>query len=130
MRGSPLLVAVVLPVTLMLVAGCGGQTTYSADKTRSCLKRAGVAVAGAPKDDFVASTADGGAFTARFRDNLVIISFGLDRAGAERIVRGYQRFRGKNIGLEDVLRPNRNAVMLWAAHPADAYLQTIEACLK
>jgi hypothetical protein len=29
-----------------------------------------------------------------------------------------------------VLRPNRNAVMLWAAHPADAYLQTIEACLK
>ena len=114
----------------MLVAGCGGTKTYSAAATRSCLEKAGVDVRSVPRDDFVASTAEGGAFTAHFRDDLVTVSFGLDRKGAEGIVRGYQRFRGKNIGLKDVLRPKQNAVMLWALHPPDAYLQTIEACLK
>jgi hypothetical protein len=130
MRGSASRLVLVLAAAAAIVSGCGGTTTYSAGKTRSCLEGAGVAVTAIPKSDFVASTAEGGAFTAHFRDNLVTVSFGLDRSGAERIVRGYQRFRGKNIGLEDVLRPKRNAVMLWAAHPADAYLQTIEACLK
>jgi hypothetical protein len=132
MSGSPLRFVVVLLLSgvLLLASGCGGTATYSEDETRSCLEDANVAVTSPPKGDFVASTAEGGAFTARFRDNLVTVSFGLDRDGAERIVRGYQRFRGKNIGLEDVLRPKRNAVMLWALHPADAYLQTIEACLK
>jgi hypothetical protein len=129
MRGSPGL-GVLLAAALVFAAGCGGTTTYSETKSRSCLEKAGVDVTRVPKADFVASTAEGGAFTARFRDNLVTVSFGLDRAGAEQIVRGYQRFRGKNIGLEDVLKPKRNAVMLWALHPPDAYLQTIEACLK
>jgi hypothetical protein len=129
-RGFPPRLAAVLAVTVLLAAGCGGTTTYSAAATRSCLEQAGVDVRGVPRDDFVASTAEGGAFAAHFRDNRVTISFGLDRKGAERIVRAYQRFRGKNIGLEDVLHPRQNAVMLWALHPADANLQTIEACLK
>lgn len=129
-RGFPPLLAAVLGGTILLVAGCGGTKTYSAAPTRSCLEKAGVDVRSVPRDDFVASTAEGGSFTAHFKDNLVTISFGLDRKGAERIVRAYQRFRGANIGLEDVLRPKGNAVLLWALHPPDAYLQTIEACLK
>lgn len=126
----PARLSALLAGTLVLAAGCGGTTTYSESATRSCLERSGVHVTAVSKDDFVASAAEGGAFTARFRDNLVTVSFGLDRSGAQQIVRGYQRFRGKNIGLEDVLRPVHNAVMLWALHPAEAYLQTIEACLK
>ena len=127
----PRLLAVSLGLSLLVVAGCGGGTkVYTADATRSCLQKAGVDVVPVPKDDFIASSAEGGAFTARFRDNKVTISFGLDRKGAEHIVRGYQRFRGKNIGLEDVLRPKGNAVMLWALHPPDAYVSTIEGCLK
>jgi hypothetical protein len=128
MRGSRL--GVVLVATLLLAAGCGGTTTYTPAKTRSCLEKSGARVTRVPKADFVASTAEGGAFTVRFKDNLVTISFGLDRAGAEGTVRGYERFRGKNIGIEDVLKAKGNAVMLWALHPADTYLQTIEACLK
>jgi hypothetical protein len=116
--------------TVLLAAGCGGTTTYSEAATRACLKQAGVKVVPVPNDDFVASAAEGGGFTARFKDDKVTVSFGLDRKGAERIVRGYQRFRGKNIGLEDVLKPKQNAVMLWALHPPEAYVQTIEACLK
>ena len=131
MRGFPPLLAVVLVGTVLLAAGCGGGTkTYSEAATRACLEQAGVRVEKVPNNDLVASAAEGGAFTARFRDNKVTVSFGLDRKGAERIVRAYQHFRGENIGLEDVLRPKQNAVMLWALHPPDAYLQTIEACLK
>jgi len=116
---------------LVLAAGCGGGTkTYTDDATRTCLKKAGVDVVAVPKDDFIASSAEGGAFTARFRDNKVTISFGLDRTGAEHLVRAYQRFRGENIGLADVLRPKGNAVMLWALHPTDAYVSTVEGCLK
>lgn len=128
MRAS--LLTVVLVGSLLALAGCGGGTkTYSAAATRSCLEQAGVDVVPVPKEDFIASAAEGGAFTARFRDNKVTVSFGLDRNGAEHIVRGYQRFRGKNIGLADVLRPKGNAVMLWALHPPDAYVSAIEGCL-
>lgn len=130
-RGFPLL-AGALAATVVLVAGCGGggTKTYTAAATRACLQKAGIEVTDVPHDDLIAQTAEGGGFTAHFKDNLVTLSFGLDRNGAESIVRRYQHFRGKNIGLEDVLRPTHNAVLLWALHPQAAYEQTIEGCLK
>ncbi len=129
MRPSVLALALALVCTAL--AGCGGGTgTYSEEKSRACLEKAGVPVTDPPADDLVASAAEGGAFTARVGDNRVTVSFGLDREGARTIVSGYQRFRGKNIGLADVLRPKGNAVMLWAAHPQDAYVATVEGCLK
>ena len=124
----PLLLAAVLVGTLA-VAGCGGTTTYEVDKTRACLVgQPGVKVRN--KVDFVASTALGGAFNVKLLGNQVTLAFGEDRKEAERIVRAYQRFRGKNIGLPDVLRPSHNVVALWEAHPSDTALQTIQDCLK
>jgi hypothetical protein len=125
-----LLLPAILAVVLAAGCGGGGDTTYSADKSRACLVKAGHRVADAPAGDLVASAAEGGAFSVRFGTNLVIVSFGLDRNGAERIVRGYQRFRGKNIGLTDVLSADHNAVLLWAAHPADADVTTVKRCLS
>jgi hypothetical protein len=125
-----------IPITLALgcvlaLAGCGGgPKTYSAAKSRDCLAGKGVRVTDAPPSDLVASAAEGGSFTAHFGDNLVTVSFGLDRNGAQSIVRGYERFRGKNIGLTDVLEVMKNAVMLWAVHPQDPHKATIEGCLK
>ena len=130
MRPRHLLFALLLAGLALAAAGCGGTTTYSAVKTRACLKDVGVKLTAVPADDLVAAAAEGDSFSVRFPGNLVTLSFGLDRKGAERIVRGYQRFRGKNIGLEDVLHPSHNVVMLWAVHPKDAYVQAIEECLK
>jgi hypothetical protein len=111
------------------VAGCGGTSNYHADKSRACLaKQPGVKVRN--KVDFVASTALGGAFNVKLAGNQVTLAFAQDRQEAQRIVRAYQRFRGKNIGLPDVLRPTKNVVALWQAHPSDAALQTIQDCLK
>jgi hypothetical protein len=129
-RRRHLLVVLVLALVGLTAAGCGGTTTYTAAKTRACLQDAGVRLVSVPADDLVAQAAEGDSLSVRFSDNLVTVSFGLDRKGAERIVRGYQRFQGENIGLEDALRPKHNAVMLWAVHPSDAYLQTVEGCLR
>jgi hypothetical protein len=82
-----------------------------------------------PASDLVASAAEGGSFTVHFGTNIAIVSFGNDRDGAERIVRAYQRFRGKNIGLLDVLHAEHNAVILWAIHPLDIDVRAIEDCL-
>jgi hypothetical protein len=112
------------------VAGCGGgDKTYSAEKSRACLLAKGHAVSGPPASDLVASAAEGGSFTVRFGRNFATVSFGTDRDGAERIVRAYQRFRGKNIGLLDVLSARGNAVTLWAMHPEDSDVKVIEGCL-
>jgi hypothetical protein len=126
-RGGLLLCAVLAGA--LLAAGCGGTTSYDAEKTRACLsEQPGVKLRN--KVDFVASTALGGAFNVRLLGNQVTLAFAEDRQEAERIVRAYQRFRGENIGLTDVLRPTKNVVALWKAHPSDTALQTIQDCLK
>ena len=129
MPRPPILLSLVL-LAALAVAGCGGgTTTYSADKTRACLVQNGRVVTEVPAADLVASAAEAGSFAVRFGTNIAIVSFGNDRAGAERIVRAYQRFRGKNIGLLDVLHADQNAVILWAIHPLDDHVRAIQDCL-
>ena len=113
----------------MLVAVFGSSSTYDVEKTRACLRKQ-PRVRVSNKVDFIASNALGGAISVRLLRNEVTLSFAQDRQEAERIVRAYQRFKGRNIGLEDVLRPTGNVVALWAAHPTDTALQTIHDCLK
>ncbi len=112
-----------------LLAGCGGASSYHFAATRACLAKAkGVRLT--HRVDFIASTASAGAFTVKFARNQVTISFGRDSAEAAQLAKGYVRVHGKNIGIEDVLRPQHNAVLLWAAHPSDAELGTVTGCLK
>ncbi len=82
--------------------------------------------------DFVATTATGGAFAARLGDNSVKVVFGETESGAEELQRAYERFAFENVkeGLPDVLRRDRNAVMLWAAHPADSDVELVVGCLR
>ncbi len=114
----------------LLAAGCGGgKKTYTLAKTRACLAgQPGVRLVG--RVDFVASTALGGAVRVKLPQNQVTIAFALDEPEAARIAQAYRRFRGRNIGIEDVLRPQRNAVLLWVAHPSPEDEQTVTGCLK
>ena len=109
-------------------AAAGRRPTRRRRAARVCSPRVGWS-RGPPASDLVASAAEGGSYTVRFGKNFATVSFGTDRDGAERIVRAYQRFRGKNIGLLDVLSAKGNAVMLWAIHPEDADIKVIEGCL-
>jgi len=115
----------------VLVPGCGDQASYSRAKSRACLQGKDVRIGG--KLDFVASTATGGAFVAHFDDgNFATVLFGENESDAEELESAYQRFAFPNVkeGLPDVLRRDRNAVLLWHEHPSDDDLDTVSDCLK
>lgn len=116
----------------LLAAACGppGPKTYSEAKVRACLVGEHLHVGPPPKSDFIASTALGGAFHVRFRDNSVTVSFGSNPKNASGLDAGYRSVRAKNVGIDDVLRTQGNAVMLWHAHPSDGELGEIQNCLK
>jgi hypothetical protein len=122
-----------IAVVVLATAGCGGSTTtlYTQAKTRACLQKAGIAVSSvATTSDFVANSATGGAFRAKLSDNFATVSFGLTQTDADNIDQAYLRFHAKNVGIDDVLRTQGNAVMLWHEHPSDADVSTITGCLK
>ncbi len=122
-----------LAVLPLVVAACGGggSKTYDADLSRACMAEHGYAVTDPPSDDLVASAAEGGSYAVHYpAQPTVIVSFGDNRDGAERIVRAYQRFHGSNIVLEDALKVRNNAVILFSRHPTDDDISKIEGCLK
>jgi hypothetical protein len=122
---------VILVAVAALAASCGksqGTTLYSAAKTRACLTSDGVPIGG--QLDFVATTATGGAFKARLPKNSVTVVFGESVTDADNIDQAYRRFRAKNVGIDDVLRQDRNAVLLWQLHPTDDQAAALGACLK
>ena len=115
---------------VLLVAGCGGgASTYTVAKTTACLEKRGD-VELRKKVDFVASTALGGAIGVVFEQNEVTISFALDDEEAARLDAAYRKFKGQNIGIDDVLRPKNNAVLLWEAHPSDDQIDAVDRCLN
>ena len=79
--------------------------------------------------DFVAKTATGGALAAHLSGNRVTVVVRATVADADNIDQAYHRFRAKNVGIDDVLRSDQNAVMLWHEHPSDDDLATITGCL-
>jgi hypothetical protein len=120
----------VLLVLAVLTASCGkgGGAIYTLAKTRVCLRADKVRIGGPL--DFVATTATGGALKAHLGDNFVTLVFGETVADADNINQAYHRFRSKNVGIEDVLRQQQNAVMLWHQHPSDADVARVTTCLK
>lgn len=112
-----------------LLSACGTNgTIYTAAKTRSCFAAHGATIA-TPGGDLVASTATGGAFRADLGSNFVTVAFGATVADANKIDAAYRRFAGKNIGINDVLFQQGNAVMLWHLQP-QAEQPGVAACLK
>lgn len=116
----------------LVAAGCGkpGTKLYTEQASASCLQKAGVKVGGVGSDDFVASSATGGAFHATLTGNAVTVSFGQTLTDADNIDQAYRRFHAKNVGIDDVLRTQGNAVMLWHQHPTDANIATVTGCLS
>jgi hypothetical protein len=121
---------VLLVMAALLAVSCGkdGGKTYSVAQTRACLEDQRVRLGG--QLDFVATTATGGALKANLGRNFVTIVFGETAADADNINQAYHRFSSSNVGVDDVLRQQDNAVMLWHEHPSDQDLALITSCLK
>jgi hypothetical protein len=116
----------------VLLAGCGppGPQVYSTAHSRACMKAEHLRIGAPPPSDFVATTAQGGSFAITLPHNKVTLVFGTTVAQANNIDQAYRRFRSLNVGIDDVLREQGSAVMLWHQHPTDAYLGLIQGCLK
>jgi hypothetical protein len=124
-------VGALLLVLLVAACGKGGATLYTKAATSACLQKAGLRPKPVPStSDFVANSATGGAFRIDLPGNRVTVSFGETLGDADNIDDAYHRFRAKNVGIDDILRRNQNAIMLWRFHPEDADLATITNCLK
>jgi hypothetical protein len=113
-----------------LTVGCGQTSVhiYSLAKTKTCLQSKQVRLGGPL--DFVASTATGGAVKIRLSDNFLTLVFGKNVSDANNLDAFYRRVAAKNVGIDDVLRQEQNAVMLWHLHPSDADLGLVTGCLK
>jgi hypothetical protein len=120
----------VLVAVAVLAAACGNPADkhYTLEKTKACLTSHGVRVGGTL--DFVATTSTGGAFKAHLGPNFVTIAFGATSGDADNIDDAYRRFRSSNVGIDDVLRQQNNAVMLWHEHPSNEQLATVTGCLE
>jgi hypothetical protein len=120
--------SLVLAILLGGCGGSGGSRLFTLQKTRNCLTAKHIALGGTL--DFVATTSTGGALRAHLPPNFVTIAFGATTADADNIDQAYRSFRSRNVGINDVLREDQNAVLLWHAHPSDADVATITSCLK
>ncbi len=117
-------------VAAVLIAGCGGSSSHSylRTKTVTCLKMKPVQLGGPL--DFVASTAIGGAVKVHTEGNFVTVVFGKTVAAGGNIADAYRRFAAKNVGVNDVLIQDQNAVLLWHLHPSQSDLSLVTGCLK
>jgi hypothetical protein len=122
-------VAAIVALCAVAVAGCGGgSTSYSVQKSAACLSKSGFKIS--HNVDFVASTATGGSFKTFFPNNDVTVVFGANGDDAANLDQAYRRFHAENVGIDDVLFAQGNAVLLWHLHPSDADQATLSGCLK
>jgi hypothetical protein len=124
-------VCAALVALVLVLAGCGGggNSLYTRQATAACLATNGLKPTGIG-GDFVASTATGGAFHVELPDNAVTVSFGQTLDDATNLDGAYRRFHAENVGIDDILRTQENAVMLWRVHPTDTDIATITDCLQ
>jgi hypothetical protein len=124
-----------LAILALLVAGCGNTEpdAYKAQPTAECLRDEGYRVTTDPQKLGVveANTTNGGLLASK-PGNALRIAFGADSDDALGIERGYRRFVSKKLRphISDVMRTQKNAVLLWTVTPPLEEMNQVFACLK
>jgi hypothetical protein len=117
-----------------LAAGCNTEpSTYKAEPTANCLRKDGYQVTTDPaKLGVVEGHAENGGLVAFHPGNAVRIAFGANSDDAIGIERGYRRFAPKKLKphIDDVMRTQKNAVLLWTVTPPQDEMDKVFGCLK
>lgn len=115
-------------------AGCNSQpSTYKAQPTADCLRKLGYRVVTDPtKLGVVEAHATYGGLVAFHPGNAVRIAFGSNEEDAVGIEHGYRRFAPKKLRphIDDVMRNQKNAVLLWTVTPPQTEMDKVFGCLK
>jgi hypothetical protein len=126
---------VFLIVVASLLAACGGAepSAYKADPSAACLSKLGYRVT--TKDHgvgVVAAAAPNGGLRAFEPGNTVTIAFGANSDDALQIEGAFRRFAPKKLrpNIDDVMRVQKNAVLLWTVTPPEDEMNKVFGCLK
>jgi hypothetical protein len=127
------LIAIVL--VALAAAGCGARSSkpFTAQGTVGCLKEKGFAVTTDPAQvGFIAAFAENGGLRATSKTGgVVTIAFTKDQASVPDTEKAFRSHASARLRphFNDVLRTNRNAVMVWTITPTADDDQTVNACL-
>lgn len=123
-----------LALVAVLAAGCETEpSVYTAEPSAKCLRKDGYDVTTAPaKLGIVERTAGNGGLIAVHPGNAIRVAFGESSDEAPGIAQGYRRFAPRKLKphISDVLRIQKNAVLLWTVTPSQQEEQNVFACLK
>jgi hypothetical protein len=121
----------------LLAAGCGARTSkpFTAKGTVPCLKSKGFTDVSTAADrvGFIASfAANGGLRATSPGNNAVTIAFTADPDEVDSTEQAFRRVAPPLIKphLADILRSNRNAVILWTTAPSDEDTSALNGCLS
>jgi hypothetical protein len=126
---------VVLLAVALLVAGCGNSepSVYKAEPTAKCLRGNGFRVTTDPtKIGVIAAAAPNGGLRAFEPGNALTIAFGESSDDAVGIQRAFRRFAPKRLrpNIDDVMRVQKNAVLLWTVTPPVEEMNKVFGCLE
>jgi hypothetical protein len=119
----------------LLAAGCGARSSkpFTAKGTIGCLKAKGFTVTTDPIEvGFIAAFADnGGARATSQTGNVVTIAFTKDETTVDDTVKAFKAHASAALRphFNDVLRTNRNAVMVWTTTPTSDDDTKVQGCL-
>jgi len=127
----------VVPLILMLcfLAACGGSepSAYKAPSSAKCLRKLGYRVTTVDQQvGVVAAAAPNGGLRAFEPGNTVTIAFGQNSDDALQIEGAFRRFAPKKLkpNIDDVMRVQKNAVLLWTVTPPVDEMDKVFGCLK
>jgi hypothetical protein len=127
--------AIPILVVALFAAGCGARSNklFTAKGTIACLKTKGFIVTTDPAQvGFIAAFAEhGGAKATTPTGNVVTIAFTKDETTVKDTANAFKAHASKQLRphFSDVLRTNRNVVMVWTTTPASDDDQKVEGCL-
>jgi len=128
-----------LKATLVLLivlgaAGCAAEpSTFKAEQTAKCLRDNEITVLTERSElGVVERSAEHGGLVAYTKLNAVRIAFGANEEDTLGIEEGYKRFAPKKVKphIADVMRTDKNAVLLWTVTPSDEESDAVTGCLK
>ena len=126
-------IAIVIPA--LVAAGCGARSAkpFTAKATIACLKGKAFTVSTNPAEvGFIATFAENGGLRATSKSgNVVTIAFTKDETTVDDTAKAFRSHASAGLRphFDDVLRTNRNVVMVWTTTPSSEDDQNVQGCL-
>ena len=134
--GAQMRLALTISITAgLFLTGCssGEPSTFKAGPTATCLKGNGYRVTtDNTRVGVIAANAPNGGLLAHEPGNALTIAFGENSDDAIQIAAALKEFAPKKLQphINDVMRTQKNAVLLWTVTPPQDELNKVFACLK